>query len=290
MQLDATRTAVDLSTRTCRIGDDIELRWEVDVKNVVWFPAGKVAETLGYSNFRQAIRYHVDDKNKQVGSQLHLRGPRVLPQRELQCMWIDQTGLNTLFDRRHKSEVVDLRHCIFQHILPQIREVLSQESLKEEVVRVRIVHDHDTKEIERLRAVHDHDTREIERLRYVHECDMKEIERLRAQTKYPDVEEFDWSCIDQNVQLQPYDHTFVLVHHFLKRGFYASGKSCTMAVFKKDLKDWCCFDKRITLHESAILLAIEQARGKCRGTGRSMIIEGIERKIKPHWSDKRPGV
>ena len=80
-----------------------------------WFPAIKVAEILGYTNPRKAIRDHTKERGVTIRSVIDSLG------RNQDKKFIDEGNLYRLITRSKLPQVDEFEEWVFEEVLPQIR-------------------------------------------------------------------------------------------------------------------------------------------------------------------------
>lgn len=80
-----------------------------------WFPAIKVAEILGYTNPRKAIRDHTKERGVTIRSVIDKLG------RKQNKKFIDEGNLYRLITRSKLPQVDEFEEWVFEEVLPQIR-------------------------------------------------------------------------------------------------------------------------------------------------------------------------
>ena len=85
------------------------------IDNEPWFVGKDVAEALGYSNARDALRVHVDAEDKGVANHDTLGGKQELTV-------INESGLYSLIFSSKLKKAKDFKHWVTSEVLPSIRK------------------------------------------------------------------------------------------------------------------------------------------------------------------------
>ncbi|MCG2467195.1 phage antirepressor, partial [Staphylococcus epidermidis] len=85
------------------------------IDNKEWFPAIKVAEILGYTNPRKAIRDHAKEKGVTIRSVLSNGGMQ-------NKKFIDEGNLYRLITRSKLPQADKFEEWVFEDVLPSIRK------------------------------------------------------------------------------------------------------------------------------------------------------------------------
>ena len=85
------------------------------IDNKEWFPAIKVAEILGYTNPRKAIRDHAKEKGVTIRSVLSNGGMQ-------NKKFIDEGNLYRLITRSKLPQADQFEEWVFEDVLPAIRK------------------------------------------------------------------------------------------------------------------------------------------------------------------------
>ena len=91
---------------------DLEI---LTIEGKEWFPAIKVAEILGYTNPRKAIRDHTKERGVTIRSVIDSLG------RKQNKKFIDEGNLYRLITRSKLPQVDEFEEWVFEEVLPQIR-------------------------------------------------------------------------------------------------------------------------------------------------------------------------
>ena len=87
----------------------------VFINGEIWFVGKDVAESLGYKNTTEAIRYHVDERDK--------RGENILlPSGVQSTILINKSGLNSLILDSQMPLAKEYRHWVTSEVLVQVDE------------------------------------------------------------------------------------------------------------------------------------------------------------------------
>lgn len=87
----------------------------VEVNNEAWFVGKDVAEALGYSNSRDAIKRHVDEEDKGVAKHDTLGGNQDLAV-------INESGVYALIFSSKLEKAKEFKHWVTSEVLPAIRK------------------------------------------------------------------------------------------------------------------------------------------------------------------------
>ena len=90
------------------------------VDGVPWFKGKEVATLLGYANTMQAIRTHVEERDRKKLDELsQLKAAASTPAKN--AMFINEPGLYDLVFSSNKDEAKDFRRWVTSEVLPSIR-------------------------------------------------------------------------------------------------------------------------------------------------------------------------
>lgn len=89
------------------------------IDNEPWFVGKDVAEALGYTNSKEALKKHVRDKNKQIIHKLDFNTLDI-PNRGLTI--INEPGLYSLIMRSKLKSAEDFQDWVYEDVLPSIRK------------------------------------------------------------------------------------------------------------------------------------------------------------------------
>ena len=102
---------------------EIELTSFIDNKQIVWFKGKDVANILGYSNSRKALKDHVSETYKQLicwgNVSLHEQN---IDDRNKWCTFIDEAGLYELVFSSKLPAAKKFHDWVFSTVLPSIRK------------------------------------------------------------------------------------------------------------------------------------------------------------------------
>lgn len=94
----------------------------VILNNNPWFVGKDVAECLGYTNSKKAIRDHVDDEDKIMGERNVTPSITDKLGRVQYPVFINESGLYTLIFGSKLDKAKEFKHWVTSEVLPQIRK------------------------------------------------------------------------------------------------------------------------------------------------------------------------